>query len=60
MKSTPASVIACSDIFGNLAIEKPSKRIASVNEMHFNAERRESAGVFGSDHTRADNGQGLR
>ena len=48
------------DVFGNFAIKKCEKRIASVNEMHLNSERGESAGIFRTDHAGADNGQSLR
>ena len=48
------------DVFGNFAIEKTEERVASVNQMHLDAERGESAGIFRPDHARADNRQGFR
>ena len=48
------------DVFGNFAIEKTEERVASVDQMHLDAERGESAGIFRADHAGANDCQGFR
>jgi hypothetical protein len=48
------------DVFGNFTIEKTEERIASIDQMHFDAESSKSAGILRADHARADNRQSFR
>ena len=48
---------ARSDGRGDVLVEEGQQRVASVDEVHLDAERGEGAGVFGADHARADHRQ---